>query len=159
MNKRDESVREKLVERLAAVNVDGRNLAIEVAAGMVLVRGSVPSELPQVKELDREGGGPLPHIPRIRPGSPRLVLNTVRAPLRMHPWVAASAFVPQGRAQHRSLEALVRGMVERLAARLEQNPNDKEGWTRLGRAYDVLGETEKAEAARARADQIPSSQK
>ena len=46
---------------------------------------------------------------------------------------------------------MIRGMVDRLAARLEQNPNDKEGWTRLAHAYDVLGEKDKAEAARARA--------
>jgi cytochrome c-type biogenesis protein CcmH len=46
-------------------------------------------------------------------------------------------------------------MVDRLAARLEQNPNDKEGWIRLAHAYDVLGETEKAAAARARAAEAP----
>jgi cytochrome c-type biogenesis protein CcmH len=51
-------------------------------------------------------------------------------------------------------QAMIRGMVDRLAARLEQNPNDKDGWTRLARAYDVLGEAEKAEAARARAAQL-----
>jgi cytochrome c-type biogenesis protein CcmH len=51
-------------------------------------------------------------------------------------------------------QAMIRSMVDRLAARLEQNPNDKDGWTRLARAYDVLGETEKAEAARARAAQV-----
>ena len=54
-------------------------------------------------------------------------------------------------------QAMIRGMVDRLAVRLEQNPNDKDGWTRLARAYDVLGETEKAEAARARAAQVPAS--
>lgn len=52
-------------------------------------------------------------------------------------------------------QAMIRGMVDRLAARLEQNPNDKEGWARLARAYDVLGETDKAVAARARAAQLP----
>jgi len=46
--------------------------------------------------------------------------------------------------------AMIRGMVERLAARLEQNPADKEGWMRLARAYEVLGDTDKAQAARAR---------
>jgi len=54
-------------------------------------------------------------------------------------------------------QAMIRGMVDRLAARLEQNPNDKEGWIRLAHAYDVLGETEKADAARARAAQVSSS--
>jgi cytochrome c-type biogenesis protein CcmH len=54
-------------------------------------------------------------------------------------------------------QAMIRGMVDRLAARLEQTPNDMDGWTRLAHAYDVLGETEKAEAARARASQLPGS--
>jgi len=54
-------------------------------------------------------------------------------------------------------QAMIRGMVDRLAARLEQNPNDKDGWTRLAHAYDVLGETEKAAAARGRASQLPGS--
>jgi len=48
-------------------------------------------------------------------------------------------------------EAMIRSMVERLAVRLEQRPDDKEGWARLAHAYDVLGESEKAQAARARA--------
>src|SRR5437868_11742610 len=48
-------------------------------------------------------------------------------------------------------QAMIRGMVDRLAARLDANPDDAEGWQRLARAYAVLGETEKAEAAAARA--------
>ena len=48
-------------------------------------------------------------------------------------------------------QAMIRSMVERLAARLEQQPDDKEGWARLAHAYDVLGESDKAQAARARA--------
>ena len=47
--------------------------------------------------------------------------------------------------------AMVRGMVERLAARLELEPGDRQGWLRLGRSYEVLGETEKARRAFARA--------
>ena len=47
--------------------------------------------------------------------------------------------------------AMIRGMVARLAARLEQHPDDKEGWMRLAHAYDVLGEPDKAEMARRRA--------
>ncbi len=66
---------------------------------------------------------------------------------------AAQSMSPQER------QAMIHGMVGRLAARLEQNPNDKEGWTRLAHAYDVLGETDKAEAARARAAQVPANAK
>jgi len=42
---------------------------------------------------------------------------------------------------------MVRGMVARLAVRLKQNGDDIEGWQRLVRAYMVLGERDKAQAA------------
>ena len=58
---------------------------------------------------------------------------------------AAQSLSPEER------QAMIRGMVDRLAARLEQQPHDKEGWARLAHAYDVLGESDKAQAARARA--------
>ncbi|WP_138381011.1 c-type cytochrome biogenesis protein CcmI [Luteithermobacter gelatinilyticus] len=44
-------------------------------------------------------------------------------------------------------QAMIRDMVERLAARLQENPQDGAGWARLGRAYRVLGERAKARAA------------
>lgn len=47
--------------------------------------------------------------------------------------------------------ALIQGMVEGLAARLENDPNDPEGWVRLVRAYAVLGDTQKRDAAYATA--------
>ena len=48
-------------------------------------------------------------------------------------------------------ETMIRSMVEGLAARLNENPDDRDGWLRLGRSYQVLGETAKAEEAFARA--------
>ena len=51
---------------------------------------------------------------------------------------------------------MIRGMVEGLAARLEENPQDPEGWRRLARSYTVLGEPEKAlDALRRAVDAIP----
>ena len=43
--------------------------------------------------------------------------------------------------------AMVRGMVARLAERLDAEPNDIEGWLRLVRAYGVLGDKDKAAEA------------
>ena len=43
--------------------------------------------------------------------------------------------------------AMIRGMVEGLAQRLKTNPDDPEGWVRLVRAYAVLGDTGKRDAA------------
>jgi len=48
---------------------------------------------------------------------------------------------------------MIRGMVDRLATRLKDNGNDVEGWLRLVRAYIVLGERDKAQAALADARQ------
>jgi cytochrome c-type biogenesis protein CcmH len=42
---------------------------------------------------------------------------------------------------------MIRGMVARLADRLRENGNDIEGWQRLLRAYVVLNERDKAQAA------------
>jgi cytochrome c-type biogenesis protein CcmH len=50
-------------------------------------------------------------------------------------------------------EAMIRGMVERLATRLRQNGDDVEGWLRLVRAYLVMGDRDKAKSAEADARQ------
>ena len=50
----------------------------------------------------------------------------------------------------------IRGMVEGLAARLAEQPDDAEGWRMLARSYGVLGERAKAaEAAQRAASLLP----
>ena len=46
---------------------------------------------------------------------------------------------------------MIRGMVARLAERLEENPEDVQGWIMLARSYRVLGQPEKAREALRRA--------
>ena len=58
---------------------------------------------------------------------------------------AAQSMTPEEQA------AMIQGMVEGLAGRLEDNPDDLAGWIRLGAAYRVLGQAEDATAALARA--------
>ncbi|PZU09737.1 tetratricopeptide repeat protein [Sphingomonas sp.] len=48
-------------------------------------------------------------------------------------------------------DAMARGMVDRLASRLAQQPRDEEGWIRLMRARLVLGDKAAAKAAHAKA--------
>jgi cytochrome c-type biogenesis protein CcmH len=59
-----------------------------------------------------------------------------------------SAVLPDERATGTESAAgqdeMIRGMVERLAARLEQSPRDVEGWIKLMRSRIVLGETDRA---------------
>ena len=86
-------------------------------------------------------------LAEIAPGEPQANAKTSAGPTAQD-IAAARSMSPDER------QAMIRSMVERLAARLEQQPDDKEGWARLAHAYDVLGETDKAEAARARAVEV-----
>jgi len=59
---------------------------------------------------------------------------------------------PRAAAQSNDVQAaMINGMVARLAARLQTNPSDLQGWTRLVHSYAVLGEKAKAQDALAHA--------
>lgn len=58
---------------------------------------------------------------------------------------AQALAVPQGQM------AAIQGMVQGLAARLAESPDDPEGWVRLVRSYAVLGDTGKRDEALAAA--------
>ncbi len=49
---------------------------------------------------------------------------------------------------------MIRAMVDGLAARLEADQGDLDGWLRLARADKVLGENAKSAAAKARAAKL-----
>jgi cytochrome c-type biogenesis protein CcmH len=106
-------------------------------AALKALLADAPAEAPWRKAVEER-------LAQIAPHEPPASTSTSPGPTEKDV-AAAQSMSPEER------QAMIRGMVERLAARLAQNPNDKEGWTRLARAYDVLGEIDKAAAARARA--------
>lgn len=107
--------------------------------------------------------------PRIVSAAQQLGVNVAQAPQAASPAPAPAAppaatpgpapargptAADMAAAQQMSPEArqqMIRGMVDGLAARMEQQPNDVEGWLRLIRAYKVLGEDAKAGAAAGKA--------
>ncbi|MEO8813345.1 MAG: c-type cytochrome biogenesis protein CcmI, partial [Caulobacteraceae bacterium] len=66
---------------------------------------------------------------------------TVERTGALPPPAAAGAAPPPG------IPDAIRGMVDGLAARLRAHPDDPDGWVRLVRAYAVLGETGRRDAA------------
>ena len=84
-------------------------------------------------------------------GRPELAdrrMLTVQAPPRgpsAEDMRAAERMTPEER------QEMIRGMVEGLAERLEENPGDLAGWLRLGRAQAVLGELDNSADAYGRA--------
>ena len=75
---------------------------------------------------------------------PPLAASSVAAAAPAQPGPDAAQMADAAKLPPEQREAMVRGMVERLATRLESEPNDLQGWLRLGRAYGVLGERDKA---------------
>ena len=58
--------------------------------------------------------------------------------------IPAPQAAPEEAAQ---VQGMIAGMVDGLAARLKTSPDDPDGWVRLVRAYAVLGDTAKRDAA------------
>ncbi|MBS4048212.1 MAG: c-type cytochrome biogenesis protein CcmI [Alphaproteobacteria bacterium] len=94
---------------------------------------------------------------RLRELAPRLGIALAQAVPEPKPALQAAPGPSREQmdaAQQMSAEdrnAMVRGMVDRLAERLQENPNDADGWLRLARAREVLGEAEAARDALRRA--------
>ncbi|HEX6861045.1 MAG TPA: c-type cytochrome biogenesis protein CcmI [Caulobacteraceae bacterium] len=64
---------------------------------------------------------------------------------------SAGGLKPAPIEQPAGMQAQIQKMVDGLAARLAAQPDDPQGWVRLVRAYTVLGDAEKRDAALARA--------
>ena len=110
----------------------------------------------RISELEREMdvAAARPSVPK--PGAASGLLEALRAPtgLQISRAIekgptsedvrAAETMAPADRS------AMIRGMVDRLAGRLEQSPRDADGWIKLIRSRVVLGETALAERALAR---------
>jgi cytochrome c-type biogenesis protein CcmH len=89
-----------------------------------------------IAEAAKEGGLPVPALPK---GAPPQQDAAEAQPGPNQDQVAAAAQMPESQRNE-----MIRGMVAQLAARLQTQPNDLEGWLRLGRSYAVLGETDKS---------------
>ena len=72
------------------------------------------------------------------------------APMASTPGPSAEDIAAASEMDGQDRSAFIRSMVDRLAARLEDEPDDLDGWLRLANAYRVLGETEKAREALAK---------
>jgi cytochrome c-type biogenesis protein CcmH len=92
----------------------------------------------------------------IRPGSPWIPMvrealaqfdPSGAAPSASAPGPTAEDVAAANQMKPEDRNAMIRGMVERLAERLKQDGSDLEGWLRLVRAYTVLGDRERALAA------------
>jgi cytochrome c-type biogenesis protein CcmH len=121
-------------------------IARAAADGGFAISELQPSEI--AKEL---AAGAAADLPKETPATPMETARPVAPGPSKEDVEAAQQMTDKER------NAFIRSMVARLAEKLEENPNDPAGWERLIRAYDVLGETEKAAEARQRLKQIQAN--
>jgi cytochrome c-type biogenesis protein CcmH len=106
----------------------------------------------KISELGRERGDDATRPAAAKPDAAGGLLDALKAPkgpqIERGPSAqdvrAAEAMMPADRS------AMIQGMVDGLASRLEQSPRDPDGWIKLIRSRVVLGETELAKKALAR---------
>ena len=125
----------------AALRIDPKEPRARFYLGLAtLQRGDRDGALARWRALESdspEGAEWLPMLrQRIASLAPGTESGTPPGPTREDA-AAAERMPPEERAE------MIRGMVEGLAARLEEEPDDPEGWARLARSWRVLGEPEK----------------
>jgi cytochrome c-type biogenesis protein CcmH len=114
---------------MAAEQDGDRTRAAEIWRGMIEHAPADAAWLPMVREaLTRVAGG---------------------TPAATSPGPTAEDIATAGGMSEKDRGEMIRSMVARLADRLKEDGNDIEGWQRLLRAYMVLGERDKANAAAA----------
>jgi cytochrome c-type biogenesis protein CcmH len=94
--------------------------------------GEIPEDSPMRDEIGKRiteaaNAAGLP-VPELAKGTPAEVQDPEAATM------AETAAMPPDQQK-----TMIAGMVAKLAARLEAEPGDAEGWVRLGRAYVVMG--------------------
>ena len=133
--------------RPSTASTQALNTALRLQPGMPEARYALARG--QISSGDLAGGlagwrallSELPATDARRPGL-ALQISQVSA------WGGLSAPAASDRS---NVDDAIRGMVAGLAARLQANPNDPQGWIRLVRAYAVLGETQRRDQALAQA--------
>ncbi|WP_245759340.1 c-type cytochrome biogenesis protein CcmI [Tranquillimonas alkanivorans] len=151
---------ERALER--ALTLDPSNPAASFYRAIALEQAGKLAEAHETLVARLEAAeGPAPWMQSFIAQANRIGEALDREPLTMADFAPMLVTQPRGpsaadvaAAQEMSEEdrsAFIRSMVDRLAARLEQQPEDLDGWLRLGNAYRVLGETDAARDAYLRA--------
>jgi cytochrome c-type biogenesis protein CcmH len=116
--------------------------------------GDSAAALERWRELEAKSPPNAPFLPMLRAEIARVAQaaglpNDTAMPQPSREQQDAMAALTPGQRQQ-----AIRGMVEGLAARMKENPQDRGGWLRLANAWKVLGENASAVDAYARADAL-----
>jgi cytochrome c-type biogenesis protein CcmH len=138
---------------LAAGQAGDAQKAIDMLQGLL---ADIPDDSPmraeigkRIAEAAKSAGLPMPELakgtpPESPPGSP--AESPAAAPSGA-PGPDEAAMAAAAGMSEADRKTMISGMVAKLAAELQAKPDNLDGWMRLGRAYAVLGERDKASDA------------
>ena len=131
-----------------AIALDPNNLKGRYYAGLAAEQDGKPQEAAgRWRDMLAQAPAGAPWAELVRQSLARVEPTSVSEPSGPTPneMAAAAELSPEQRSD------MVRGMVARLAARLQRDGSDAEGWLRLVRAYVVLNQRDEAQSAAAAA--------
>lgn len=131
-----------------AVTLDGTNVSARYYLGLADERDGQREEAAKIwRDLIANAPADAPWISEVRDALARVENKPTTTPGGPSAaQMAAAADQPSDKQA-----AMIKGMVERLAARLKQDGSDVAGWLQLIRSYNVLNQPDKASAATAEA--------
>lgn len=102
----------------------------------------LPTVQARIDELSKQLGRPSPQLVEAEPAETEGKAAEASSD-------GAGEISPEAMAKMSDAErrVMIETMVSRLDARLQENPDDPDGWLRLGRSYRVLGDAERSLAA------------
>ena len=127
-----------------AYRLDGANVSARFYIGLAAEQDGRKDEAARIwRKLLADSPPGAPWRPLVQTALARVEppASLVRKPNSNDPAGAVANAAPEQR------EKMIRGMVDRLAARLRQDGSDVDGWIQLLGSYVVLGESENARAA------------
>jgi cytochrome c-type biogenesis protein CcmH len=104
----------------------------------------IPEDSPMRPEIARRIGEAAKAAGRPMPALAKGTPATAPADGARPPGPDAAAMEAAAGMSDADRKAMIGGMVAKLAAQMQAEPNNLDGWMRLGRAYVVLGERDKA---------------
>jgi cytochrome c-type biogenesis protein CcmH len=136
---------------IRALTLDKTNVSARYYLGLAAEQDGQRDKAANIwRDLIAEAPAGTPWVIDVRNALARVEDPSATAPAPVAP---AAVKVADADSPPSDQQAAIRGMVDRLAARLKQDKSDLNGWVQLVRSYKVLGDPEKARAAAADARQ------
>ncbi len=128
-----------------AVKMDPQEVRAQYFLGVAAEQDGRPADALEIwSVLEKSAAADAPYLPMLRRA---MVRAQAAQGTPATPGPSAEDVANAAQMSNDDRSAMIQGMVSRLEDRLNDEPNDLDGWLRLARAFTVMGENERAKGA------------